>query len=167
MKEAGSCEFLVRHTDIDQELTESVVDHRHEKNLGKVTVMVKKVHMDKLPPDGRSIVQRVLDQVVRPVDHIVEGWQDPPNLFVEHRLRVQRMADGNSQQPEGEAVDIYLNDSREPVGTLGQAPKEVPFNDAVTDTVRLEVVPQLQAEGFGSSVRRQSIAFIDSFKPPR
>ena len=115
-----------------------------------MTVLVKKMNMDREPPDGRAIVQRVLNDVVGPVDHLVEGWTDPPDLFVEHRLRVQRDADMSS-----EPVDIYLNDSTDPVGTLGSGgrPKEVPFNDVVTDTVRMEVVPHpphsLEGTGFG------------------
>ena len=76
----------------------------HEKGLGRVKVMVRLVNQDKEAVDGqRDVVQRVLQEVVGPMAHAVQGWDSPPDVYVENRVNVQRLreTDAGLSCPKG------------------------------------------------------------------
>ena len=75
-KPAGESFFSIKDITSDNEfISEQNLCH-HEKPLGKVRLKMKLVNQDKPPLDGAKIIERVLDNLVGPMSHLVYGWSD-------------------------------------------------------------------------------------------
>ena len=75
-KPAGESFFSIKDNSPGNEfMSEQNLSH-HDKPLGKVRLRMKLVNQDKPPLDGAQIVERVLENLVGPMSHLVHGWSD-------------------------------------------------------------------------------------------
>ena len=88
-KPAGESFFSIKDITSGKEfISEQNLSH-NDKPLGKVKLRMKLVNQDKPPLDGAKIIERVLDNLVGPMSHLVYGWSDHHNSIAQVNHFVQ------------------------------------------------------------------------------
>ena len=88
-KPAGESFFSIKDiTSGNEFISEQSLSH-NDKILGKVKLRMKLVNQDKPLPDGAKIIERVLENLVGPMSHLVYGWSDHQNSIAQVNHFVQ------------------------------------------------------------------------------